>query len=537
MARRLGASVDTEFIEPRKKPPVVPQRVAFSKHGMVSTAHYEATKAAVQVLEAGGNAVDAAVTAAFALGICEPHASGLGGQTMAILHLAETRRSIALDGSSRSPNRATAARVKKLQRRLGYRATTVPSTPAVLGYIQSKYGRLELAETLGPAVRLAREGYQISELQRALARRESKRLRRGNAGAIYLKDGRRPYATGSIMRQPALASTLERIALMGVEDFYTGEISRLICEDMSANNGLIREEDLAQIPWPIERKPLATRFDGHRVLTFPPPGGGRVLIEMLHLVEQFPQRLWDPDTLRGALLLTEVIRRGALDRKDRPFDPNFYQQLDDKRMLDRDYARRAASGIRRRLRTKGETTHLSVMDRWGNVIALTQSIEGVFGAAVATSELGFLYNNYMGAFEYGDMSHPYYLRPNAVPWASVAPTIVFRGKRPWLAIGSPGSDRIVSAVLQVLLRLKSHTPYEAVAAPRLHCSVDGRVSLESPRFRDDIPRSLTARGYTIDYRDSFSFYLGCVQLVLRDRAGFTGVADPRRDGSAGGPLS
>jgi gamma-glutamyltranspeptidase/glutathione hydrolase len=306
---------------------------------------------------------------------------------------------------------------------------------------------------------------------------------------------------------------------------------------MSDNNGLIRDEDLAQIPWPIERKPLATRFDGHRVLTFPPPGAGRVLIEMLHIVEQFPQKLWDPDTLKGALVLTEVIRRGAFDRKDRPFDPNFYPQLDDKRMLNRDYARRAASGIRRRLRTRGETTHLSIMDRWGNVVALTQSIEGVYGAAVATPELGFLYNNYMGAFEYDDMSHPYYLRPNAVPWASVAPTVVFRGKRPWIAIGSPGSDRIVSAILQVLLRLRSHTPYEAVAAPRLHCSVDGRVSLESPRFRDDIPRKLTARGYTIDHRDSMSFYLGCVQLVQRDRVGFTGVADPRRDGSAGGPLS
>jgi gamma-glutamyltranspeptidase/glutathione hydrolase len=141
----------------------------------------------------------------------------------------------------------------------------------------------------------------------------------------------------------------------------------------------------------------------------------------------------------------------------------------------------------------------------------------------------------MLAFEYGDIAHPYSMRPNASPWASVAPTIVFRGPRPWLAIGSPGSERIISAIMQVLLRLLTHRPYDAVAAPRLHCSVDGRVSLEASRFRDDIPAALERHGFTVDRRDAYSFYLGCVQLVLRERRGFVGVADPRRDGSAGGP--
>ncbi len=514
----------------------MPQRIAFSTEGIVSTAHYEATEAGARILEAGGNAVDAAVAAAFALCVCEPQASGLGGQTMMLIHLSSARRSIALDGSSRAPNRATVSRVGGSRRKHGYRATTVPSTPAVLGYALARYGTFGLPEVLAPSVKLALEGYQISELQRALARRESKKLRRGNAGDLYLKDGRRPRAVGSVLRQPGLGATMNRIGAAGVEDFYTGDISRAICRDMAANDGLIRDDDLAQIPWPIERRPLATRFDGHRVLSFPPPGAGRVLIEMLHIMERFPSGRWDPDTLEGALLLTEVMRKGALDRRDRPRDPNLHQQADDRRMLDRDYAKSAAAGIRKRLRAQGETTHLSVMDRRDNVVALTQSIEGVFGACVATPELGFLYNNYMNAFEYKDISHPYYLRPNAVPWASVAPTIVFAGRRPWLALGSPGSDRIVSAILQVLLRLRSSTPYEAVAAPRLHCSVEGRVSLEAPRFRDDIPRELERRGYEVDRRDSFSFYMGCVQLAMRERSGFIGVADPRRDGSAGGPV-
>ncbi len=143
----------------------------------------------------------------------------------------------------------------------------------------------------------------------------------------------------------------------------------------------------------------------------------------------------------------------------------------------------------------------------------------------------------MSAFEYEDISHPYYLRPNAVPWASVAPTIVFRGRRPWLAIGSPGSERITSSIFQVLVRLGYLTPLAAVDAPRLHCSLTGKVSLESSRMRNDVPQTLERHGFEVDHRDSYSFYLGCVQLVLRERGELIGVADPRRDGSAGGPAS
>ena len=175
------------------------------------------------------------------------------------------------------------------------------------------------------------------------------------------------------------------------------------------------------------------------------------------------------------------------------------------------------------------------MDAAGNAVALTQSIESVYGSCAATAELGFLYNNYISAFEHRDTSHPYYLRPNAVPWASAAPTIVFRGGRPWLAIGSPGSERIAPSILQVLIRmLRGVPPLDAVTAPRLFCSLSGRVSLEASRMRDDLPRALETRGFTVDRREPFSFYLGCVQLVARNGRDLVGVADPRRDGAAGG---
>jgi gamma-glutamyltranspeptidase/glutathione hydrolase len=175
------------------------------------------------------------------------------------------------------------------------------------------------------------------------------------------------------------------------------------------------------------------------------------------------------------------------------------------------------------------------MDRHGNVVGLTQSIERVYGSCAASPQLGFLYNNYMSAFDYEDMSHPYYMRPNAVPWASVAPTIVFRGRRPWAVLGSPGSERIAPSIMQVLLRLKHQPPFDAVAGPRMHCQINGDVSLEASRMRDDIPPALQRRGFNVKVRDPYSFYLGCVQLVLKERKTFIGVADPRRDGSASGP--
>ena len=530
--------VDPESLELGRPGAVRPQRLAWSDRGMVASQHWLATAAGVEILADGGNAIDAAVATAFALGVCEPQASGLGGQTMMTAHLADPRRTFVLDGSSRAPNRATPDSLAKKERRRGYRSPTVPSTPATLGWALQTYGKLPLGRVLEPAIRIAEEGFPVSDLLHALMRREAKFLRRRTGGEVFLRNGR-PWPVGSVLRQPALAGTLRKLATDGVEDFYTGDIARLVHEDLVANEGLLRDDDLAQIPWPIERRPVATRFESLRVVTMPPPGAGRVLVEMLNVLSNLPKRYWTLDTPEGAIHLAEIMRLGAIDRRDRPLDAALYSQVEDRRMTDRDYARVAAGrlrrAIRRKIKSQGETTHLSVADGEGNMVALTQSIERVFGSMVMTPELGFLYNNYMSAFEYEDISHPYYMRPNAAPWASVAPTIVFRGRKPWLAIGSPGSERIVTSVLQVLLRLKDHRPYEAVELPRLHCSLEGKVSLEASRFRDDIVRGLARHGFELDERDPYSFYLGCVQLVVRDRRGFVGVADPRRDGSAGGP--
>jgi gamma-glutamyltranspeptidase/glutathione hydrolase len=470
------------------------------------------------------------------LGVCEPAASGLGGQTMMLAYHADTRRSFALDGSSRAPNRANPEVILSRAERLrGYRSCTVPSTPATLDYARRRYGKLRLKQVLQPAIRLAEEGFDVSLLQYALTRRERKQLRAGTAAAFFLRDGTRPFPAGTTLKQQVLADTLKRLAAKGIKDFYRGQIAKTIHDDMVRNNGLLRNDDLAHVPEPIERRPIATRYEGLRVHTFPPPGAGRTLIQMLNVFQQLAPAHRNIETPEGSLVLAEVIRRAFLDRQDRPFEPNFFPQVSGGKMLKPEYAKDLARQVQKRVKTHGETTHLSVMDREGNVVALTQSIERVYGSCCASPELGFLYNDYMSAFEYEDTSHPYYLRPNAVPWASVAPTLVFRGRNPWLAIGSPGSERITPSILQVLLRLRYLTPLAAVDAPRLHCSLKGKVSLEAPRMRDDVPEILKRHGLEVDIRDPYSFYMGCVQMVMREKNEFIGVADPRRDGAAGGP--
>jgi len=265
-----------------------PQRVGVSGHGMISTQHFLATEAGVRVLAEGGNAIDAAVAAAFALGVCEPAASGLGGQTMMLIHAARSRRTFALDGSSRAPNRTVVAELPRSARRYGYKATTVPSTPAVLAYALQRYGSMPLAAVIEPAVELAERGYRVSELQRRLSQRVRKHLQRGSAAQCFLKNSTRSFRVGERFHQPVLAETLRRLGRVGVGDFYTGEIAAAMCRDMARQEGLITREDLAQIPWPIERRPVSSHYEGLRLVTFPPPGAGRTLVELLNIVSHFP---------------------------------------------------------------------------------------------------------------------------------------------------------------------------------------------------------------------------------------------------------
>ena len=527
-------------------------KCAWSANGMVSAAFPEATQAGVELLEAGGNAIDAACAAAFALSVCEPQASGIGGQSMVLLHTKD--RVLALDGSSRVPSLAHLSRLKKRHRLTGYGATTVPSTPAVLRYLHFTYGRASWRTVLEPAIRIAREGYRITELQRRLQERERETFLKipSQSGARYfLKDGERPYEVGDLFRQPDLAKLLEFIAEEGIKQFYTGEPARMIHQDMEDNEGLLRYDDMALIPWPVLRKPLNRKYRKLTVYTMPPPAAGRTLLLILLMLRHLPTKFLRERSPESYHFFAETLRKGLLNRKERPFDPNIYPQLpQDKRILSLDFAKMLASSIKDGIDPSlpmadlfpsvSDTTHLSVMDRHGNAVGITQSIEQVYGARVAAKGLGFLYNNYMSALETKDPSHPFYLRPNAIPWSMSAPMIAFYDKRPWLMAGSPGSERIFSAIAQFISHIvDGNLPMsEAMSYPRIHCSIGGDLSYEEGRVESRIVDYLRKVGYAMDPREPYAFYMGAIHAVMKTqtREGFQGVAEVRRDGTAAGPV-
>ena len=544
ISERVSTSCIEESFSTRRD-----RKAAVSKRGMVATAFPEATAAGVSMLRKGGNAVDSACAAALALGVCEPQASGLGGQSTALLYV--DRRMVAIDGSSRAPSMTHALILKERSALLtGYRAATVPSTVAALGYMAERYGQLDWQTIIAPAIRIARRGYRITPLQnKAQAANMDELLSVGSGAAYFLKDGQVPYEPGDLFVQEDLADTLTHLSDFGYGSFYHGAMADSIDSDMCKNGGLLRKDDLAQMPTPVERTPISREYRGLHIYTIPPPGAGDTMLLVMMLLGNIHRRHLISKSPEAYHYIAEAFRKALLYRTQRPFDPNTYRQIQNNIHLSPKFAKQLSASIRNTVDSSlpsgggvediEDTTHLSVMDSEGNAVSLTQSIELVYGSKAAAGGMGFLYNNYMSAFDTKRSSHPFFLRPNAVPWSSVCPSMVFDGKEPWIALGSPGSSRIFSTVSLFLSRLldEGNSMYVAMERPRMHCSLNGTISLEKDDSTDALARHLKAKGYTMDIRERYSFYLGAIHAVLRcrTRPGFQGVAEVRRDGTAAGP--
>ncbi|WP_216829711.1 gamma-glutamyltransferase family protein [Alkalihalobacterium elongatum] len=525
--------------------------IANSLYGMVSTASKPATEAGVEMLEKGGNAVDAAVAAALCLGVTEPQASGIGGQSMALIYLKESDRVFALDGSSRAPFNVQPMKTPATPIKLGLKSTTVPSTPATLGYMQETYGRLSFSEVAMPAIKAAKEGFKVSPLIHRLLKKEAEHLREDPLIVKNFFENGEPKKTGQIIRQPELAKCLETMVKRGWQDFYVGTIGQKIVKDMKKRDGLITEADLCQIPLPVERDVLSSSYRDYDIYTFPPPGAGRVLIQILNTLETFSPDILNTEEPLGAVLSALAFQFALTNRQNMPIHPDYYLQTVNNLMLDKEYAAEVANLISNIAKTNlpdmysapptaGETTHLSVSDKEGNAVGITQSIELVFGSKRMANGLGFFYNNYMSAFDYKNMTHPYYLLPGGKPWSSVAPTLLFKNGSPRYLLGSPGSSRISTSLAQVITRLvdRGEALETAIAAPRFHSSDTGKLLIEKQRFTDDVLDALTKTGFELTKRGAYSFYLGCVQGIQfpeKDGEPFYGVADLRRDGTAKGP--
>lgn len=525
------------------------RKSAVAENAMVSTAFPEATEAGIEMLRKGGNVVDAACASALAIGVCEPQASGIGGQSMVIMHL--NGKTIALDGSSHAPALAHIDSFNENDDLFGHKATTIPSTVAVLGYLNFHYGKLKWSEVVEPAIRIALEGYKITKLQSFLQNRELEKFLKApsRSGADYfLKNGKEPYQPGELFVQSDLANTLTYLADNEPKSFYQGMIAQRIDEDMRNNDGFLRADDLAYIRWPKERKVLRRSYRQLRMVSIPPPAAGRTLLLVLMILDHLSSKFFKQKSIESIHLIAESMRKAFLFRKQRPFDPNTFTQISDREMISREFAKRQAKSIAQSVDPTlplidpvlpdSDTTHLSVMDKNGNCVGITQSIELAYGAKVAAEGLGFLYNNYMRAFEKKDPSHPHYLRPMATPWTTVSPFILFHHKEPWLIAGSPGSERIYSTLGQFVVNMldKGMSMYDAVAEPRFHCSIGGTITYEQDCFTQELLEQLKDLGYKLKEKPAQDFYFGAVHAVMRchETHQLHGIAEVRRDGIAGG---
>jgi gamma-glutamyltranspeptidase / glutathione hydrolase len=507
----------------------------------VATAFPLATEAALEILQDGGNAIDAGAAAAWALCACEPSASGLGGQTVLLFRLADGRMQI-IDGHSRAPMAASPRTVTFEQQRSGHRATTVPSTPAVLDYAQRKYGVLARARVMEPAIRVAEDGYAITPFQHQQARWVASKLS-GAASELFLPN-RSPPPAGHLFHQRALARTLRRLARCGCEDFYSGAIARLIVDDMRSNGGLITEQDLADCISPLEREPISASYREHRIFTVPPPGGGAQLLLALQILERLGLAASpDYDWYEGIALTTSAVFR----ERERSFpDLDGLAPSSLNIALSGDRARQIAAQIINRTDDRwpepsvaeqpGDTTHLSVSDRQGNIVLLTQSIQSVFGAKVANPHLGFLYNNYLCTCP--RHPHPFALAKNCQPRSNAAPTLVLRNvtdvMAPFLGMGSAGSRRIISSILQVVSRVidRDQGMADAVAAARVHGLLGRKVWIERPACSKTLIAKLLTRSREPVLKSHHHHSMGSVQaLHFLPDGRVTAAADPRRDGA------
>ncbi len=531
---------------------------AIGMDGMVVTAFPSASQAGVEMLRAGGNAVDAAVAAAWALAVCEPSSSGLGGQTTLLIHLAGGNTTV-VDGHSHAPAAASTRQVSRIQQQKGYRACTIPSTPATLDFVQKRYGALSRATVMEPAIRLAQDGYAITKLQRRQLKWCLNDLRASAPTArLFLKD-ERPRRVGEIFRQTELAATLRCLADVGVQDFYEGRIARAIVDDMRRNDGLITEKDLAEYDVPVECEPVVICYRGCKVVSVPPPAGGLQVLSGLKILDHIAgeELVWEND--KWYELVAEVTHavfreRDRLAVRPRDITPSLLKWF-----LGSERASEIAEQIKAHgwkstsqagLEEPGETTHLCTIDRDGNAVSLTQSVQSLFGAKVANGQLGFLYNNYLCTCRRG--RHPYRLTSRCVPQSNIAPTFVLRNNlsegtesrgdtgcasEPLLVLGAAGSRRITSAVLHVISGVLDRcvSLEQAVDLPRIHGLLSRKVHIEKPAATETLLNRLEKRFGDVKIRAPHSYSMGCVQAIyVADDKTLLGVADPRRDGTAAG---
>jgi len=524
-----------------------------SETGMVVSAERLASEAGVAILRQGGNAIDAAVAVGYAEAVVNPCCGNIGGGGFMTAHLADGRdiflnfRETAPAAASRDMYLDPAGQPVRGASLYGWKAVAVPGTVLGLETALTKYGTLPRATVMAPAIRLAREGFEVASADADLLARHAALLRKDVAAArLFLRPDGSPYRAGDRFRQTELAATLEAIAEQGPDAFYKGQIPLAVEAASRAGGGVISAADFASYRVK-EAAPLRCTYRGNTIIAAPPPSsGGITMCEILNIVEGFNLHGMGYHSAEAVHLMAEAMRLAFFDRSTYLGDPDFVT-VPVNRLLSKEYATRLRGQITDRAMPsselgpaepagpeKPETTHYSVIDKDRNAVAVTYTINGAFGAGVVAGDTGFLLNDEMDDFTVKPgSSNAFGLvhgQANAIaagkrPLSSMAPTIVLRDGQVGMVTGSPGGPRIVTTVLETIMNTIDHgmTLQEAVDAPRLHHQWLPDV-LYAERFAlsADTKALLTQMGYRIEEQPPW----GAAALITVDPPRMSGTDAP-----------
>lgn len=529
--------------------------------GMVATSHTLATEVALEVLKNGGNAVDAAVTAGFALAVTQPRSGNIGGGGFMLIAPGDGAPVETIDYREKAPAAATETlfqdeegNVVQNRSRFTHLAAGVPGTVAGLALALENYGTISLKQALEPAIKLARDGFIVpSRFTEGLEQARERLERWPSTLATFYKDDGSAWQPGERFRQPELAATLQRIADRGIADFYEGETAQLIVEEMQRHDGLITLEDLKNYQ-PVIRRPVHGRYRGHDIYSMSPPSsGGTHIVQILNILEGFPMPEFGHNSAAAIHHMAEAMKLAYADRSKYLGDTDFVEvplagltskaYADELRKTINPDKARPASEIQPGnpgAFESPETTHFSIVDRWGNAVSNTYTINFSYGSGITVTGAGFLLNNEMDDFSakpgvpnaYGLIGgEANKVEPNKRMLSSMSPTIVRKDGRNYLVTGSPGGSRIITTTLQVLLNVIDHRMniQSAVDAPRIHHQwLPDEILIEQGISPDTI-RLLESKGHTVKPTAA----MGAIQSILIDDEGkLYGGADPRRSTSS-----
>ena len=480
-------------------------------HAMVVSQHELASRAGVEIMQAGGNAVDASVATGFALAVVHPPAGNLGGGGFMLLRTADGNVHF-IDYREKAPAAATANMYLDAQGNViedasvaGYKAIGVPGSVAGMAYAQQKFGKLSLQQVIAPAIKLAREGFALAWEDARDLRNDKYLSRFPESRRVFQRNGNY-YKPGEILRQPELAQTLERIAA-NPDEFYHGAMARELAASIQKGGGLITAEDLAHYEVK-ERKPIRGTYRGYEIISAPPPSsGGIALLEILNILEGYDLAKLGNRSAQSVHLTLEAFRRAFFDRAEFLGDPDF-SKIPVAQLIDKRYAAAwhesinpahasASKDLKRpqifsqleqyaavypqaaAIHEPVYTTHYSVVDPAGNTVSVTTTLNDDFGSRVTAEGLGFLLNDEMDDFAakpgvpniYGLIQGPANaIGPGKRPLSAMTPTIVLKDGKPFLILGSPGGPRIITTVANILMGVVDYgmNIQEAVNAARIH---------------------------------------------------------------------